>query len=464
MLKSLKKSNTYVSPFLTFKDRTLSNVENDDLLLTEADEGVILEYADYGDGSGLPIINTDCLIALEQQTNDRAVIQEGLDRKGIFYPDLEPMNPDGTFKRVIYSQTKLMFYNHYSDPTKIYGLENIDFPKSMTSKFLADKIKVFHIPTRVFGEKLQETTVELVDNSLDNSYAIFDDGHNNLFAGSDLFSKQQEVGDFTNEFVSGSINTCANYFNFSVPDAPISLSVSSGSAILSWSYMPSGPGIRLEGFGVQRSIGDQTNYQLLSLRPSGSTGTYIDTTPEQTINFYRVYAFNTFGISAYASQSIDFTPSEPGNFTFAYEPDSGIITWFEGVAGPFSGDLDYFYANATDSESVTSVSLVSQGITSITDVHTLTNLLVLSLNNNSGLTGPLLLPPLINEISIEFDNFSPTDVGDILQQLVDNGVNNGLVVVRGQLTPFDQNETAQDLANIATLQGRGWTVLWEDEN
>jgi len=467
MIKSLRKSNTYVSPFVTFRDRTLSNVENDDIILTEADESIILEYVDYGDGSGLPTVNTECLIALDQQEDDRATVHEGLSRKGLFYPDTEPTNPDGTFKRVVYSQTKLMFYNHYADPTKMCGLENIDFQRSKTSKFLADKIKVFNIPQRVFGEKLQETTVELVDNSLDNVYSIFDDGHNNLFAGNDLFSKQQEVGDFTNEFVSGSATNCSVYFDFSAPGSPISLSLSSGSAILSWSYIPPAPSVRLDGFVVQRSTQDETNYRTLALVASGSTASYLDTTPEQTLYFYKVYAYNTFGNSSYDSRSIDFTDGGGGNnnFTFAYEPDTSIITWFEGGNGPFSGDLAYFYSNATSEASITSVNLSAQSITSITNVDALTNLLSLQLNNNFPLSSDLLLPIGINNLSIEFDDYSPTQVGNILQQLVDNGINNGLVVVRGQISsPFQFSATGTDLANIAILEGRGWTVLWEEEN
>lgn len=462
MLKSLRKSNTYISPFVTFKDWTLSNIENVDVLLDEADEGIILDYIDYGDGSGIPVWNSDCLIALEQQADDKATIHEGLSRKGLFYPDVEPTNPDGTFKRVVYNQTKLMFYNHYLDPTKIYGLENIDFPKSKTNKFLAEKIKVFNIPARVFGEKIIENSVNLMDNSLDNVHSIQDDGNNNLFAGRDLFSKQQEVGDFINEFVTGSISSCADYFNFSVPDAPISLSVSSGSSILSWSYMPHSPSLRLEGFGVQRSIGDETNYQLLGLVGSASVASFLDTTPEQTVNFYRVYAFNTFGISAYASGSINF--GSAGSIDFSYEPPEAIITWIDGGGGPFTGDRAYFYSTVFSAESITVVNLTFQNLTSITDVDTLTALYSLQLNNNIALTGPLLLPPLITDISVEFDNFSPVQVGDILQQLVDNNQLNGLVVVRGQVTPFQFNVTGTDLANIATLEGRGWTVLWEEQN
>jgi len=297
MLKSLKNNNIYTTPFVTAKDWQLSNVINDDILLTDAGEGIIMEYVDYGDGTGYPTLNTDCLLALDQQENDKLTYREGEKHTGIFYPDQEVKNVDGTYKRLVFSQIKTVFYNNYKNPTQIWGLENIDFPKSETIKFITDKMRVFDVPTRVLGEKILENTVEIVDNSIDNKFVIEDDGHNNLFDKSDIFSKFQEVGDFDNEFVTGSATNCTTYFSFSVPNAPISLSVSSGSAILSWIPV----GTNTDGFVIEKSLDSGSTYSQLDFVPSQDIQFTDNNVSVLNTYYYRMYAFNSFGNSNYSN-------------------------------------------------------------------------------------------------------------------------------------------------------------------
>lgn len=330
MIKALNKGSIVVTPFSTQRDEHLSNVTNEDIVLTEADEGVTMEYADYGNGSGFPVINTDCLIALEQQENNRLSVRRGEKRKGIFNPDNEPRNPDGTFQRVVYSQIRTMFYHGSDDPAKNFGLEHIDFPSSRTQKFLQNSLFVVDVPHRIMGEKIQPGTVQLVDGTSDDEATISDDGHNNLYASRDIFWKKQEVGRFNNEFATGSFNNCSAYFDFSVPDAPVSLSVSSGSAVLNWQFTASSPTRQLAGFVVERSFIDESNYSVLSYATSGSIGSFVDANPPQGLVFYRVYAFNTFGNSNAASASIDFTVPELS----AYE---SLLLWLD--ASTLTGSL-----------------------------------------------------------------------------------------------------------------------------
>ena len=48
---------------------------------------------------------------------------------------------DRTYKRLIYSQIKNSFYNDYNDPTKMFGLENIDFSSEIN---ISNFIKFCH--------------------------------------------------------------------------------------------------------------------------------------------------------------------------------------------------------------------------------------------------------------------------------------------------------------------------------
>lgn len=213
MVKSLKKYEIQLTPFAATKHWTLNNTDNSNLLLTEDNFPIALEFLDYGDGRTLPVVNSACDIALEQQNNDLANLTEGLKVTGPFYPETDPQNLDGTYKRPIYYQVKTLFYNTYLDPTKIWGVENIDFQESKTQRQLSDRFRLIDIPKNVFGDKITPLSVNMFDNTLDNNYLITDDGNGNLFAGTNLFSNQQELGEYRNNFKMGSSSFCDFYWS-----------------------------------------------------------------------------------------------------------------------------------------------------------------------------------------------------------------------------------------------------------
>lgn len=319
MNKTLHRNDTQLTPFTMTKEWVLSNTLTDNLVLTEAGNTVALEYIDYGYGSeSTPIINISCSVAMEQQPSNKAKLRNGEKRNGLFYSELEPQNVDGTFTRLVYDQVKGMFYNNYRDPSKMWGMEMIDFDKSKTRKFLADKLRLFDIPTIVFGEKILPKSIEIRDNSLDNNFTIFDDGNCNLFAGVNLFAKQQEVGDFYNTFVTGSDINCAIYFSFGdAPTAPINLratliafSSASYTASLHWTITSDNE----IGFVLERALSGSafTSSQVLGPGVSAALDTNV---VANAIYFYRVYAYNAQGSSSYSN-----TASLLINPLVSYEP------------------------------------------------------------------------------------------------------------------------------------------------
>ena len=216
MIKVLKKYQIQVTPFESTKDWSLNNTDNNALLLYEStgsDDGLpyALEFLDYSQSNAFD--NNNCDIALEQQTGgDLITIDEGLKITGLFYPDTDPKNDDGNYKRMVYSQIKTTFYNTYHDPTKIWGLENIDFELSKTKRMLSDRFRLFYIPQVVFGDKITPNTLVMTDNTFDNNYTIIDDGNGNLIAGTNLFSHQQEVGNYINNFYADQSSSYCNYY------------------------------------------------------------------------------------------------------------------------------------------------------------------------------------------------------------------------------------------------------------
>lgn len=218
MIKAIKKFQIKLTPFDATKDWAMSSRNNEDLLLMNDpavdpdEEPVALEFIDYGNGSELPFENYFCNIALEQQSDDLVHTRLGLNVNGIFYPQFDPINTDGTYKRMVYTQIKTTFYNDYRDPTKIWGVNILDFELSKTKRKIEDEIKLFDVPRLVYGEKIIPKTVVLQDNSLDNNIIMTDDGNGNLIAGTNLFSHYQEVGDYPNSFIKGYSHYCDSYF------------------------------------------------------------------------------------------------------------------------------------------------------------------------------------------------------------------------------------------------------------
>ncbi len=216
MIKPLKKYQIQVNPFEATYDWSLTNTDNENLLLYEStgsDDGepYALEFIDYSQSYAFD--NYNCALAQEQQTNGNVItVDYGLNVSGLFYPDTDPQNNDGTYQRMIYAQIKTTFYNEYRDPTKIWGVETIDFDLSKTTKNLSDEFRIIYIPQISFGDKIVPNTVIFTDNTLDNPYTITDDGNGNLLAGNNLFSHQQEVGNYTNNFIADISSSYCDYY------------------------------------------------------------------------------------------------------------------------------------------------------------------------------------------------------------------------------------------------------------
>jgi hypothetical protein len=218
MLKNLRRNDLQTTPFVATKSWVLTNFPNqsvDQFILegTGTEISFALEFIDYEGGTDLPIINRECNITLEQQINDNIIYEDGEKIEGTFYPDSDPVNKTGTYKRLVHNQIKNAFYNDWNDPTKMFGMENIDFQLSETKKFLSDNFRLFNISKNYFGEKMLENSIVLVDNSLDDSFEIVDDGNGNIIAKENLFSKIQEVRKLNNLVDPlGTSNSCDNIY------------------------------------------------------------------------------------------------------------------------------------------------------------------------------------------------------------------------------------------------------------
>jgi hypothetical protein len=332
MIKTLKLSDIQVTPFVASREWNLSNTPNESLILLDQtgsngeDLSIWWERIIYGDGT-YPYTSSVGSIALDQQNYDDVIYQEGISGSGLFYPDSEPTNADGTYKRLVYSTINNMFYNNYKDPTKLWGLENIDIQRDQAKKFIGGKIRSFMVPRSKFGEKLLEHSIKLTDNSLDNEYEITDDGLSNLYASFDMFSRVQEISDFDNYVSGGYSSVCDFYVSSMPPGPPYALTgsvTSSADILLTWLDSTTSE----QGFNVYRATG---SVPYASVGQSvADTVTYLDCDlpGEGTYNYY-VTAYNYFGEST-ASNIITVTsaPSWTTNWeslTDNWEDYSGVL-------------------------------------------------------------------------------------------------------------------------------------------
>ena len=319
MIKLIKRYQIKLTPFDATKNWEMSTTNNQNLLLHDTgsyidpEVPVALEFIDFRGITDLPILNYDCNIALEKQDDDLVETRVGLKNSGLFFPETEPVNEDGTYKRVVYSQIRTMFYNNYKDPTKTWGINNIDFNLSKTQRKISDEFRLFDVPHMIYGDKIIPNSIAINDRALDTDYTITDDGNGNLIAGTNLFSKQQELGKFYNVFEVGRSNTCDNYFSFissSVPTPPsgsILLSVYSGSSVLIWT---SSLYDTFDYYGIQRSINGIlfTDYTTSISESNTCIDTLVTSSVGGSTYWYRIAAVNTIGTSSFSNTaSITFT-------------------------------------------------------------------------------------------------------------------------------------------------------------
>lgn len=343
MIKNIKKFQIKLTPFDATKEWNMSTTNNQDVLLIEStssvDETAVgLEFIDYGGLTNTSSFdNSECDIALEQQPDDLLNDKLGLNVSGLFYPQLDPVNEDGTYKRVIFSQVRTMFYNQFHDPTKTWGMNNIDFDLSKTKRKISDEIRLFDVPQSIYGDQIIPNTITLTDDSLDDVFSIVDDGNGNLIAGNNLFSHKQEVGKFINSFLNGADSTCYSYFGvLNVPYTPTLLLTAPNAFTnsLSWSLnIASPPAV---GFNLERSVNDQSNFTSIAITSNYSYADF-PVSDSSTTYYYRVRAYNLVGSSSYSQYSnIVFTANivEPWNeYTLnqsqSFNSGSGWATaWF----------------------------------------------------------------------------------------------------------------------------------------
>jgi len=137
-------------------------------------------------------------------------ILEGISGSGTFFETIDkrynslknPINWDNSYKRIIYSTYKHMFYEYINQPDYLFGVErDNDGPDGQFEvRNINDRITVLKLPQPLFGETIVPNTVKINDRSnLSTELNITDDGYSNL-----IFSTQSIIT--TGSFVGNNFN------------------------------------------------------------------------------------------------------------------------------------------------------------------------------------------------------------------------------------------------------------------
>ena len=160
----------------------------------------------FNPAQDVPTLNSSCNLCLEQSEDNFITIENGVsvDADIKFDPNDEPQNLNDTFMRITYNQIKNLFYNDSGDPTKLLGLENFDLIFDSKNRVIYNTLKVVTIPQAYFGDAIVKNSVEILDNTGDQSYTIVDDGNGNLHTKDKVFS-----------FIKNDENKIIKYYNTS---------------------------------------------------------------------------------------------------------------------------------------------------------------------------------------------------------------------------------------------------------
>ena len=215
MIKPIIPQNIILTPLDVSNNLSLHNSINEDLVLLEnGTDTIASEYVDYFNynGIGAPQENADCSIALEQQTGDLITFRAAISQSGRFDSINDPLNLDGTYKRLVYTQIYNAFYNPYKNPLELFGLNNIDIPLSKTIRTVDNSFLTMNVPRAVFGNTILPSSISITNLPLDDNMTINDDGNGNLVVGNNLFFRIQETRIFGNVILTGSVSTnCGGY-------------------------------------------------------------------------------------------------------------------------------------------------------------------------------------------------------------------------------------------------------------
>ena len=195
MLKPIPRSNVVVRPFTTFKNWTLQNQNYDSFLTTEDDCPLFIDYTiDVNMPCSASICYSSSSLALEAQTvNSQISIQDGEYIQGIFYPNRDPINRDGSYKRLVFNTIKTMFYNNFDNPLELFGIQ--DYDSGLEKRAIWDSVIAGNISNQIYGERIQSGSVTIIDNSsVDQQVILHDDGYTNLIVTNNTLVTEQVIG------------------------------------------------------------------------------------------------------------------------------------------------------------------------------------------------------------------------------------------------------------------------------
>jgi hypothetical protein len=126
-------------------------------------------------------------------------VQEGVSGSGVFNSQSDAKNPDGSYKRLVWSSIQHLYY-----PTRSLALREPLHPRAYLRNFIdidkidlitrsldaGSNIAVLNIPVKVYGEEIKPGSVLIVSGS---GVRVLDDGSYNLYVSQSGISPTSSV-------------------------------------------------------------------------------------------------------------------------------------------------------------------------------------------------------------------------------------------------------------------------------
>jgi hypothetical protein len=91
--------------------------------------------------------------------------------------NLEPYSLGTFYKRPLFFSMEHLYYSNLDQPIRTFGGNDTQTEK----RELHDRVNVFSIPKKIFGEQINPKSVKILDDSTDATLTLVDDGKGNLY-------------------------------------------------------------------------------------------------------------------------------------------------------------------------------------------------------------------------------------------------------------------------------------------
>lgn len=216
MIKFFKNKDIVVTKFSVAKDQVADNIVTELIAGTDGTDisfpiilpAILCDNNKSGSCSGT--LNSDAYLADTNFINQNVPDFEiGLNvgSGSVFYPVDDshwnstdnPVNKNGTYKRLVYNTVKNMYYNRYNNCYEIFGFDRYNVSNANLN--LSNEFSLFSFHVNQAGDTLRPNSIVINNQTGDVVGNIYDDGNNNLYLTGSHFVNSYEFNSTSRDLI-----------------------------------------------------------------------------------------------------------------------------------------------------------------------------------------------------------------------------------------------------------------------